>query len=186
VQVPGGLQAAVEVARADGGHRRRRCAVGVDDHERDPLALKLLLLRLGRAGDDEEDAEGAAVRQRVDPLLRGMMPAAQLREHQVVAGGGGDRLDALDDLHGPLRVELVEDQVDLAGAAGRLPGHPAAVAVPFEAGLDPCAGFGRDVGASVEDLADGSHRHSDLVGDGRDGGGAGSVSGHRNPVGLVP
>ena len=51
----------------------------------------------------------------------------------------GDGLDALDDLHGPARVELVEDEVDEPGA-GLAAAAAAAVLVPVEDLLDASAG----------------------------------------------
>ena len=76
--------------------------------------LQLAALRGVEVGQDEDDAARAAGQHVVEPLLAGPVRAAQLGEHDAQALGPGDGLDALDDLHGPAGVELVEDEVEEA------------------------------------------------------------------------
>src|SRR5690606_10274963 len=75
-----------------------------------------------------------------------------------------------DDLHGPLRAEPVEDEVDEAGACGRGGLAPTPVLVLLQRRLDPVTGRGGHVGAAVEHLRDRRHRQAELVRDRRDGG----------------
>jgi hypothetical protein len=165
-QVPGRELAAVEVVRADGRHGRRRRAVGVDHHERDPPGHQLFLLLLGRAAEREQHPERAPVQDPLQPGRGGVVPAVELGEHDVHPGRAAGHLDAGDDLHRPGRVVLVQDQVELAVDGRRAPAA-APVAVPFQAGLDPGPGLLGDVGPTVQHLGDGGDGDPHLVGDGR-------------------
>lgn len=184
-QMTGGEQAAVPVVRADHGHGLGDLTVGVDDDERDLRPPQLPLLRLGRPGHDEQHAERPMVEHAVQPLIRWQVRPVELGQDDLDPRGGGDGVDALDDLHRPHGVQLVEDEVDLP--LERAPLRTAAVLVPREAGLDAFPGVGRDVGPAVEDLGDRGHRDAELFGDGRDrgrawiagGGGAGHLSARR-------
>ena len=176
-QVAGGREAARPVGGADGRDARGLLAGGVDDDERDRPGLQLAALGGVEVGQDEDDAARAAGQHVVEPLLAGPVRAAQLGEHDAQALGPGDGLDALDDLHGPAGVELVEDEVEQA-RSGLRAAPAAAVLVAVDDLLDACAGDRGDVGAAVEDLG---HRRD---GDARLGGDQGDRRGAPGDLGT--
>ena len=104
-----------QFAEPTDGRVGRRVAGRVDDDERDgpgpqPLAV------LGRElGEDEHDADRPAPHDALDPVGVGRVPAAAHREHDAESVRLRDRLDAVDELHRPDRVELVEDELDELG-----------------------------------------------------------------------
>ena len=167
-QVPGRGQAARPVGGPDGGHARGLLARGVDDDERDRPGLQLPALRRVEVGEHEDDAARPAGQHVVEPLLPRPVRAAQLGQHHAHALGPGDGLDALDDLHRPARVELVEDEVEQPGPVWLRPRRRRYWCRSMTSSTR-AAGHRGDVGPAVEHLGHGGDRDAGLGGDEGDG-----------------
>src|SRR4029079_9326214 len=134
----------------------------IDDDERDAARVQARDLLLGELGDDEDQAGAAPSGDAVDPRAPERARTFLGGEHDAEAVLAGDLLDALDDLHRPWALELVEHDVEQMRP--RLTGR-AAVAVLLEQGLDARPRAGRDVVATVDPLG---HRRDRAPGGIRD------------------
>ena len=183
-QVPGRGQSTRPVGGADRRDARGWLTGGVDDDEGDRPGLQLAALGGVEVGQHEDDTAGPAGQHVVEPLLPRPVRAAQLGEHDPHALRARHRLDALDDLHGPAGVELVEDEVQQPRTGLRATAA-AAVLVPVDDLLDAGARHGGHVGAAVEHLGHRRDGHARLGGDERDRGGAPGEVGSGDVVGGV-
>ncbi len=174
-QVAGRGQAAVPVRRADRWRVVERLAGRVDDDIGDPARAQLLAHDVGQVGEDRDHAGRPAGEDALDPAAARRPPALHLREHDREVVLPGHALDAADDLEGPLALELVEDDLDQRGAAGRA--LRSLVPDIADRGLHPAARLGRHVRAAVDDLRDGRDRDPGLLGDLGDGRGSSWAAG---------
>ena len=174
-----------------------RCRVAMRPRTSWPIRPRAPRARVaGRVDDHERDGAGAAAsrglggERRRTPARR--RPAGGAGTPSIQSAPGAcrvplsvsttlgpralrDGLDAADELHRPMRLELVEDDLDERGPGVRAAVVAAAVAVLLQQALDPSAGRRRDIGPPVEDLRDGGSEDARLLRDAgeRDPGSAG-------------
>src|SRR5690606_2335044 len=79
-KVPGREQPAVPVVGADRGRPRLGLSGRADQHQGNVPAAQLGALLLGEAGEDRDDAGGAAGQRVLDPAASWRVPTAQLRD----------------------------------------------------------------------------------------------------------